>query len=93
MYVTRTPHESLPLSQGAHRQFFRVVTSQVGTDGRHPKVTTFIEVSLWYESHSTPNPLGVLPDPAVTRTVRGDKFAPAGVHIVQQKGEGAGLGT
>ena len=74
----RTPHESLPLSQGAHRQFFRVVTSQV---------------SLWYETHSSPNPLGVLPDPAVTRTVRGDKFAPEGVHLVQQKGDGIGLGT
>ena len=25
----RTPHESLPLQEGAHRQFFRIVTSQV----------------------------------------------------------------
>ena len=52
----------------------------------YPKVTIAIQVSLWYSTHSTPNPLGVLPDPAVTRTVRGDKFAPGGVHIVQAKG-------
>lgn len=43
----RTPHESLPLQEGAHRQFFRIVTSQV---------------SLWYSDHSTVNPLGVRPD-------------------------------
>ena len=49
----RTPHESLPLKRKKFRQFFRVVTSRV---------------SLWYRDHSTANPLGVVPDPAITRT-------------------------
>ena len=63
----RTPHESLPLKKGTHRQFFRLVMSQV---------------SLWYEDHSTPNPNGVKPDPKVTKIVKGDKFSPGGVVIV-----------
>ena len=54
----RTPHESLPLSTNAFRQFFRVVTG---------------EVSYWYRDHSTPNPLGVTPDPRITRVLAGDK--------------------
>jgi len=54
-----TPHESLPLEESAYRQYFRVVTSGV---------------SLWYAKHSTANPLGVQPDPAVTKTVTHDKF-------------------
>lgn len=64
----RTPHESLPLQKGAFRQFFRLVTSQV---------------SLWYSDHSTPNPLGVKPDPTITRIVIGDKFSEEGVELVQ----------
>jgi len=67
----RTPHESMPLSQRAYRQFFRIVTSQV---------------SLWYKDHSTPNPLGVEPDPAITRTVVGDKFSSEGVEVVIEPG-------
>jgi len=63
----RTPHESLPLKKGAFRQFFRLVTSQV---------------SLWYADHSTPNPLGVKPDPAITRIVVGDKFSEEGVELL-----------
>ena len=63
----RTPHESLPLEQGAYRQFFRLVTSQV---------------SHWYEDHSTKNPLGITPDPEITKIVRGSKFNKAGVVIV-----------
>ena len=55
----RTPHESLPLAQRTDRQFFRLVTSQV---------------SLWYEDHSTKNPLGAVPDPEITQIVRGSKF-------------------
>jgi hypothetical protein len=57
----RTPHESLPVPTGAgvRRQYFRLV---VGT------------VTAWYADHSTPNPLGYLPDPAV-RIINGDKFA------------------
>lgn len=41
-----TPHESLPMPTTGCRQFFRLVSS---------------EVDLWYEQHSTPNPLGVAP--------------------------------
>lgn len=54
-----TPHESLPLVEDGHRQYFRVVTSSV---------------SIWYANHSTPNRLGILPDPAMTKIVAGDKF-------------------
>ena len=39
-------------------------------------------MSLWYADHSTPNPLGVLPDPDVTRIVTGDKFSEEGVELV-----------
>eukprot|EP00435_Cladocopium_sp_Y103_P052432 s956_g16.t1 len=53
-----TPHESLPLKEDTHRQYFRLVTSSV---------------SLWYSKHSTENPL-VKPDPSVTRIVDTDKF-------------------
>jgi len=62
----RTPHESLPLSKGGYRQFFRLVTSKV---------------SFWNRDHSTPNPLGVRPDPTITLTVVGDKFSMEGVEI------------
>ena len=55
----RTPHESLQLDQKQYRQYFRLVTSQV---------------SLWYEDHSTKNPLGVVPDPSITKIIRGSKF-------------------
>ena len=64
----RTPHESLPIKEKIMRQFFRIVTS---------------EVSFWFRDHSTPNPLGVLPDPKITVTVRGDKFSEQGVEIVR----------
>jgi len=57
-----TPHESMPLPREGPRQFFRLVTSRV---------------SHWYAQHSTPNPLGVQPDPKITRVVHGDKFAAA----------------
>lgn len=53
-----TPHESLPLPKGTPRAFFRLVTHALGA---------------WYEEHSTPNPLGVLPGPSV-RIVKGSKF-------------------
>ena len=55
----RTPHESLPLTKGTYRQFFRLVTS---------------EVSLWFEEHSTKNPKGIVPDPRMTKIVQGSKF-------------------
>lgn len=56
----RTPHEALPLKAGCYRQYFRLVTSQV---------------SVWFEEHSTKNPLGVVPDPTVTEIVKGSKFS------------------
>ncbi len=37
----RTPHESLPMSQGGYRQFFRVVAG---------------DVNVWWADHSTSNP-------------------------------------
>jgi len=52
----RTPHESQRLKQGTKRQFFRLVTNQV---------------SVWFQKHSTPNPLGIEPDCHVSNT---DKF-------------------
>merc|ERR1712039_885378 len=55
-FSDRTPHESLPLPAGTRRQFFRLVTSQVG---------------VWYVNHSTANPMGVVPDPQVTRILHG----------------------
>lgn len=58
-FTDRTPHESLPLTEGTYRQFFRLVTSQV---------------TYWYEEHSTKNPNGVVPDPNITKVVRGSKF-------------------
>ena len=56
------------MAERTYRQFFRLVTSQV---------------SLWYRDHSTPNPLGVGPDPTITHTVVGDKFSEEGVEVVE----------
>eukprot|EP00658_Telonema_sp_P-2_P021952 TRINITY_DN18760_c0_g1_i2.p1 TRINITY_DN18760_c0_g1~~TRINITY_DN18760_c0_g1_i2.p1 ORF type:complete len:278 (-),score=34.68 TRINITY_DN18760_c0_g1_i2:344-1177(-) len=42
-----TPHESVPLATSKYRQFFRLVTGQVGA---------------WFEEHSDPNPLVRLPE-------------------------------
>lgn len=42
-----TPHESLPLEPGTHRQYFRLVVGKIGG---------------WWEEHSTRNPLRVEPD-------------------------------
>ena len=64
----KTPHESLPLKEKTMRQFFRIVTA---------------DVSFWFRDHSTPNPLGVMPDPEVTQIVTGDKFSEDGVEIVK----------
>ena len=55
----RTPHESLQMKERRYRQYFRLVTSQV---------------SLWFEDHSTKNPLGVVPDKNIIRIVKGNKF-------------------
>jgi hypothetical protein len=51
------PHESLPLQAGMFRQWFRLVTH---------------EVDLWYEKHSTTNPLGVIP---TCEIIKANKFA------------------
>jgi len=64
----RTPHESLPLDARTYRQFFRLVTSQV---------------SVWFQDHSTENPLGIVPDPNITRIVKGSKFDKEGVVLVR----------
>ena len=53
-----TPHETLPMCEATHRQFFRVVTAGV---------------SVWYEKHSTKNPLGVVPGRGV-QIVNTSKF-------------------
>eukprot|EP00794_Sanderia_malayensis_P004882 gene4882-5522_t len=66
----RTPHESLPLKESTTRQFFQLVTK---------------DVSLWYEDHSTKNPLGVVPDPEITRIVKGSKFDKNGVVFADEK--------
>lgn len=55
----RTPHESLPVEKSGVRQFFRIVTSKL---------------SVWYSQHSTPNPLGVKPDPNITKIIHQSKF-------------------
>eukprot|EP00112_Aurelia_sp_Birch-Aquarium-sp1_P025572 Seg857.2 transcript_id=Seg857.2/GoldUCD/mRNA.D3Y31 product="hypothetical protein" protein_id=Seg857.2/GoldUCD/D3Y31 len=67
-FTDRTPHEALPLKERTHRQFFRLVTSQV---------------SLWYIDHSTKNPLGVVPNPEMTKLVKGSKFDKKGVVLVE----------
>merc|ERR1712039_64853 len=54
-----TPHESMPIQAGCHRQFFRLIIGQV---------------SCWYEQHSTKNRLGVVPDPRVTKILTHNKF-------------------
>ena len=59
----RTPHESLPLKEETYRQYFRLVTHQV---------------SHWFEDHSTKNPFGLLPDPDITKIIRGSKFEDPG---------------
>ena len=66
----RTPHESLPMKERTYRQFFRVVTENV---------------SLWFADHSTPNPCGVLPDPSITKIVRGNKFDPESLEIIEHE--------
>ena len=68
----RTPHESLPLSEGTLRQYFRLVTSQV---------------SGWFEDHSTKNPLGVVPDPEITKIIKGSKFETDSCYIVDTVAE------
>ena len=69
----RTPHESLPLEKGQFRQFFRIVTS---------------DVSLWFVDDNTENPNGVKPDPSITKIVKGSKFHPEELEIVDESNSG-----
>eukprot|EP01084_Bolivina_argentea_P120399 213405_1 len=55
----RTPHEVLPMTKSAWRQFFRLVSSKLG---------------VWYEQHSTKNLMGIVPNPSITKIVQGNKF-------------------
>merc|ERR1712129_123979 len=48
----RTPHEALPMEKSGWRQFFRLVSPNL---------------SVWYEQHSTKNPIGIVPDPRRTK--------------------------
>ena len=66
----RTPHESLPLKKSTYRQFFRLVTSKV---------------SVWFEDHSTKNPCGIVPDPKITKIVKGSKFENKALVLVENK--------
>jgi len=54
-----TPHESLALQKGKYRQFFRLVTSSL---------------TAWYPEHCSANPLGIVPDPNITKIVAGNRF-------------------
>ena len=55
----RTPHEGLPMIQDGWRQFFRLVSHKLG---------------VWYEEHSTKNPVGIIPDESYTKIIEGNKF-------------------
>ena len=54
----RTPYEWIPLSHRTHQKVFQFVLS---------------DVSVWFEEYSTPNPLGVVPDPTITKIVKSHK--------------------
>jgi hypothetical protein len=58
-FTDLTPHESVPVPADTHRQYFRLVTREIG---------------VWFKRHNTPNPLGTKPPPSV-RIVDEDKFA------------------
>ena len=63
----RTPHEYLPLKKRQYRKYIKVVTSQV---------------PYWFEEHSTKNPFGVVPDPSITKIVKGSIFNKGEAYIV-----------
>ena len=65
----RTPLELSPLKRGTYMQFFRLMTSKV---------------SLWYEDNSSKNPVGVLPDPSITKIVRRSKFDKADIAVIKK---------
>ena len=45
-FTDSCPHESMPMTESAYRQWIRFVTK---------------DVSVWYTEHSSPNPLGIKP--------------------------------
>ena len=72
----RTPQESLPLKKGTYMQFLKLVTN---------------EVSLWFEEHSTKNPKGIVPDPKVTKIVKGSRIhTPEPVIPVENESQESG---
>ena len=55
----RTPHEALPMEKDGWRQFFRLVSHKLG---------------VWYDAHSTKNPIGIKPNKKITKIIKGSKF-------------------
>ena len=47
-------------------------------------------VGLWFADHSTPNPLGVVPDERITKIVKGNKFDHEGSLLVVTEEESHG---
>ena len=66
MLTDRTPHEYLPLKKRQYRKYIKLVTSQV---------------PYWFEEHSTKNPFGVVPDPSITKIVKGSIFNKGEAYI------------
>ena len=66
----RTPHELHPVKERTYCQFFRVVTGNV---------------SLWFADHYTQNPCGVLPDPSITKIVKGNRFDSDSLEIIEHE--------
>jgi len=71
-----TPHESLPLPPGSFRQYFRLVTSEIG---------------VWFADHSTPNPTGTVPPPGV-EIIKGNKFQSSSQASTSSSSSGGGGG-
>lgn len=69
----RTPHESLPLKEGAYRQFFRY-RCELFLDSMFVSHHSLVigPIGVWYSQHSTPNPLCSLPINVVT--INSNKF-------------------
>ena len=65
----RTPHESLPVKE-LIVNFFRVITENV---------------SFWFADHSTPNPCDVLPDPSITKILKGNEFDSDSLQIIEHE--------
>ncbi len=68
----RTPHESLPLTNGYMRQFFRLVVSSPET-----KYT-------WLQDHSTQNELVTFTPEDNVEIARGNKFEDAGILLIDE---------